>query len=141
MDTYHQRRLDYGDHQDFQKDQSLYKILPPPNAEEISILVSTLSKIPQVEENTEVFANAIDYTTLQMKLLTNYTVPWSEPSIISMIDTLDTLKDTWLHTSEHNLIKEITKISCKIRTTTKHSELALTTEEVGTLVKRLSRIP
>jgi hypothetical protein len=111
---------------------------PVPTAEDVSRLVDNLGKISRVEENVVAFTNAVDHITPQMRSLTNYTVPWSEPSIISMVDRLDSLKDTWIHTTQDDLIKEITRISKKLRASMKRSNL--TAEEVGTLVTDLGKI-
>jgi hypothetical protein len=109
-----------------------------PTAEDIGRLVDDLGKIPRVEENMVVFTNAVDQITPQMKALTDYTVPWSEHSIISMVDKLDSLKYTWLDTAQDDLIKEITWISKKLRASKK---LALTAGDVSVMVKDLSKIP
>jgi hypothetical protein len=112
---------------------------PVPTADDVGRLVDNLGKIPRVEENVVVFTNAVDHIIPQMKTLTNYTVPWSEPSIISMVDTLDSLKDTWIDITQDDLIKDISRISKKIRASTKCS--VLTAEDVGVLVTDLSKIP
>jgi hypothetical protein len=112
---------------------------PAPTAESVSRLVDDLGKISQVAENVVVFKRAVDHITPQMRTLTNYTVPWSEPSIISMVDTLDSLKDMWIHTTHDDLIKEISKISKKIKASTKCP--ALTAEDVSVLVRNLEKIP
>ena len=112
---------------------------PAATAEDIIRLVSDLGKIPRVEENVVVFANAVDHLIPQMKTLTNYSVPWSEASIMSMVDTLDSLKDTWIRTSQDDLIKKITRISKKIGILTKGA--APTAEDVSGLTKDLGKIP
>lgn len=111
---------------------------PPSTTEDVIKLVDNLCKISQVEENVVVFADAVDHITPQMRTLSDYSVPWSDPSIISMIDALDSLKDTWIHTTQDDLIKEINRISKKIRASTK---CLPTAEHVIMSVKALGEIP
>jgi len=59
--------------------------------EEVSRLVNDLGKLPYVQKSLVDFTNAIDDLIPHMKTLINYSVPWSEASITSMVDKLNSL--------------------------------------------------
>ena len=87
-----------------------------PTAEDVLMSVRALIKIPQVTENLEVFANAVDEAIFQLKMVTNCSSPLSRRYTPSIIKRLENLKGMWVYTNQHDTNKDLMRVIREVKT-------------------------